>query len=82
VLKLTFGAMMRAAEPWRAIEISTFERRQLDALRNDLSRFIHEGNFASPDMACVRAALDARFRSSMPALVVGWVGSIAGTLPG
>jgi hypothetical protein len=28
VLKLMFGAMIRAAERWRAIKITTFERRQ------------------------------------------------------
>jgi len=36
VLKLMFGAMIRAAERWRAIKITTFERRQLDALRKEL----------------------------------------------
>ncbi|HSM20505.1 MAG TPA: IS256 family transposase [Hyphomicrobiales bacterium] len=36
VLKLMFGAMIRAAERWRAIKITAFERRQLDALRKEL----------------------------------------------
>ncbi len=36
VLKLMFGAMIRAAERWRAIKITSFERRQLDALRKEL----------------------------------------------
>ncbi len=36
VLKLMFGAMIRAAERWRAIKITTLERRQLDALRKEL----------------------------------------------
>ena len=36
MLKLMFGAMIRAAERWRAIKITTFERRQLDALRKEL----------------------------------------------
>ena len=36
VLKLMFGAMIRAAERWRAIEITTFERRQVDALRKEV----------------------------------------------
>jgi hypothetical protein len=36
VLKLMFGAIIRAAERWRAIKITTFERRQLDALRKEL----------------------------------------------
>lgn len=38
VLKLMFGAMIRAAERWRAIKITTFERRQLDALRKELNQ--------------------------------------------
>jgi len=36
VLKLMFGAMTRAAERWRAIRISAFERRQMAALRQEL----------------------------------------------
>lgn len=36
VLKLMFGAMMRAAERWRSIRISAFERRQMTALRQEL----------------------------------------------
>jgi putative transposase len=33
VLKLMFGAMTRAAERWRSIRITEFERRQMAALR-------------------------------------------------
>ena len=36
VLKLMFGAMNRAAERWRSIRISEFERRQKAALRQAL----------------------------------------------
>jgi transposase-like protein len=36
VLKLMFGAMTRAAERWRSIRITEFERRQLAALRHEL----------------------------------------------
>lgn len=36
VLKLMFGAMIRAAERWRAIRITDFERRQMAAVRRDL----------------------------------------------
>jgi putative transposase len=38
VLKLMFAAMTRAAERWRAIKITDFERRQMAALRQDLDR--------------------------------------------
>ena len=38
VLKLMFGAMIRASERWRAIKINDFERRQLAALREELDQ--------------------------------------------
>ena len=36
VLKLMFGAMTRAADRWRSIKITEFERRQMAALRQEL----------------------------------------------
>ena len=36
VLKLMFGAMTRAAERWRSIRITEFERRRMAALRHEL----------------------------------------------
>ena len=38
VLKLMFGAMTRAAERWRSIRITEFERRQMAALRHELDQ--------------------------------------------
>ncbi len=38
VLKLMFGAMIRAAERWRAIKFTDFERRQIAAVRQDLDQ--------------------------------------------
>ncbi len=38
VLKLMFGAMIRAAERWRAIRVSELERRQMHAVREELDR--------------------------------------------
>ena len=38
VLKLMFGAMIRAAERWRAIRISDLERRQMRAVREELDQ--------------------------------------------
>ena len=38
VLKLMFGAMTRAAERWRAIRFTEFERRQIAAVRQDLDQ--------------------------------------------
>ena len=38
VLKLMFGAMIRAAERWRAIKVTDFERRQMVAVRQELDQ--------------------------------------------
>jgi len=38
VLKLMFAAMTRAAERWRPIKISAFERRQMEAVRKELDQ--------------------------------------------
>ena len=38
VLKLMFGAMIRAAERWRAIKITDFERRQMAAVRQEIDQ--------------------------------------------
>lgn len=38
VLKLMFGAMIRAAERWRAIKISDFERRQMAVVRQEIDQ--------------------------------------------
>ena len=37
VLKLMFGALMRASERWRSIKVTEFERRQLAAVRKELN---------------------------------------------
>jgi putative transposase len=36
VLKLMYGAMIRAAERWRGLPVTAFERRQLEALKAEL----------------------------------------------
>jgi transposase-like protein len=36
VLKLMFGALIRAAERWRGLRFTEFELRQIAAVRNDL----------------------------------------------
>ena len=38
VLKLMFAAMIRASERWRALRVTGFERRQMDALRRELDQ--------------------------------------------
>jgi putative transposase len=36
VLKLMYGAMIRAAERWRGLPVTAFERRQLEAVQGEL----------------------------------------------
>jgi transposase-like protein len=44
VLKLMFGAMIPAAERWRAIRITDFERRQMAAVRKELDKLYEVEN--------------------------------------
>jgi transposase-like protein len=48
VLKLMFGAMIRAAERWRAVKVTEFERRQLATVRRDLAGISHRGRCIGP----------------------------------
>jgi transposase-like protein len=38
VLKLMFGALIRAAERWRSVKVTEFERRQLTSVRKELDQ--------------------------------------------
>jgi hypothetical protein len=38
VIKLMFGAPARAAERWRSVKVTEFERRQLTAIRSELDQ--------------------------------------------
>jgi transposase-like protein len=62
VLKLMFGAMTRAAERWRAIRFTEFERRQIDAVRKELADEYKSADTASS--AAQRAHPVTRFSSS------------------
>jgi|KBSMisStandDraft_5_1062788.scaffolds.fasta_scaffold271601_1 transposase-like protein len=42
LLKLMFAATLRASERWRSIHVSPFERRQLEAIREELHRAFDE----------------------------------------
>ena len=44
VLKLMFGAMIRAADRWRAIKLTDFERRQIAAVRKELDELYEAEN--------------------------------------
>ena len=48
VLKLMFGAVTRAAERWRSIRFTEFERRQTDAVRKELSEEYKTADTTSP----------------------------------
>ena len=49
VLKLMFAAMTRAAERWRAVKITDFERRQMAALRTELDQEYEALNGLTPN---------------------------------
>jgi hypothetical protein len=38
VLKLMFGALIRAAEHWRSVKVTEFERRQVASVRKELDQ--------------------------------------------
>ena len=38
VLKLMFGALIRAAERWRSVKVTEFERRQMASVRKELDQ--------------------------------------------
>ncbi len=38
VLKLMFGALIRAAERWKSIKFTEFERRQMAAIKKELDQ--------------------------------------------
>ena len=48
VMKLMFAALIRASQTWRGIPISDFERRQLDALREELNAKFNERHAPAP----------------------------------
>jgi transposase-like protein len=52
VLKLMYAALIRAAEHWRGIKFSEFERRQLRALREEI-----DNQFAARNAAVTTASL-------------------------
>jgi transposase-like protein len=54
VLKLMYAALIRAAERWRGIRITEFERRQLKAIRDEL-----DGDFAARTTPATAATVTA-----------------------
>jgi putative transposase len=54
VLKLMYAALIRAAERWRGIRVTEFERRQLKAIAEEL-----DNNFTARNAPTTKAALTA-----------------------
>ncbi len=54
VLKLMFGAMSRAAERWKAVKVTVFERRQMDAVRKELDQE-YQAELELPEQASTEA---------------------------
>ncbi len=65
VLKLMFAAMTRAAERWRAIKVTEFERRQMAALREELDNEYdaHIGLQTRPSEEKLQANLSSKNRT-------------------
>ncbi len=65
VLKLMFAAMTRAAERWRAIRITDFERRQMAAIRKDLDQEYEAatGLTKQPSKEATKTKLSSRSRT-------------------
>ena len=69
VLKLMFGALIRAAESWRGLRFTEFELRQLDAVRKDLDA---EYEPLSPNQPAIPAAIFQQIRALTPFWSVGF----------
>ena len=61
VLKLMFGATIRAAERWRAIKVTELERRQMRAVREELH---HEYQAPRPHRLWTPPMTQALFRTA------------------
>jgi len=49
MLKLMYGAVLRASDRWRGIKVSAFERRQCEAIRDELDRRHHQEHVVKPE---------------------------------
>jgi putative transposase len=65
VLKLMFGALIRAAERWRSVKVTEFERRQMAAVRNELDQEYEAavGLKAKPSKDDAHVRLSSNFRT-------------------
>jgi putative transposase len=60
-----FGALTRAAERWRSVKLTEFERRQLTAIRNELDREyeVQVGLKMQPSTDAARAKISSSSRT-------------------
>ena len=64
VLKLMFAAMIRASERWRALRVTGFERRQMDALRRELDQdYEAENDIRKPSADMRQKKLSSIYRT-------------------
>jgi putative transposase len=65
VLKLMFGALVRAAERWRSIKVTELERRQLTAVKKDLDQEYEAqiGLVAKPSKAAAPSQISSSSRT-------------------
>jgi putative transposase len=65
VLKLMYAALIRAAERWHGIKTTEFERRQLQAIRDELNRAHAERTApaARPDITASQPRLSSKDRT-------------------
>jgi transposase-like protein len=64
VLKLIYAAIIRAAERWRGLKMTEFEKRQLQAIRDELNRVHAERNApaVNPNVAASPTRLSSKNR--------------------
>ena len=65
MLKLMYAALIRAAERWRGLRMTEFERRQLIAIRNELDRAHAERTapVVSPNVTASPTRLSSKTRT-------------------
>lgn len=62
VLKLMYGALIRASETWKRVVISEFELRQLESLREHLNR-VHAERTAPVKLSASRSRISSNART-------------------
>lgn len=62
VMKLMYAALIRASQTWRGVPISTFERKQLDALRSELHDAFNQRH-APPTIDASRSRIHSKNRT-------------------